>query len=111
MAFKAKRQHPRASLREGIKVRTAIGIEYGTFDDLSIGGLKLFLDHAKREGEVVDLEFRVASGMAGQIKVLGRVVRCLEHSSGYEVGIEFVNIAASMRDRITKLFDTGEGPY
>ena len=100
MAFEAKRKFKRSVQREAVRILTASGLEYATFEDLSAGGLKLWLDHEVPSGLMMELEFslRASSGdLISNLKVLGRVVRCIKQSSGFEVGIHFVDLPQAAR--------------
>lgn len=114
MAFKAKRKFPRSTRREGVKVRTAVGLEYGTFDDLSIGGIKLFLDHSKQEDELMQVEFNLPGSPKIEIRATGRVVRSVKSSTGYEIGVEFLHIHPALRGELQEFcdkIDTVDGPF
>lgn len=113
MAYRAKRKFQRSIQREAVKILSPAGLEYGTFEDLSVGGLKLWLDHELSISTTLSLEFSVYSPLRGltPLRVTGRVVRCVLAKSGYEIGVEFLDASKSTHTAIEKLFDVSEGPF
>ena len=114
MAFKAKRQYPRYVLREGVKLETGIGIEFSTFDDVSCGGIKLYLDHEVKIGALIEANFTIPRGpnnIRSEIKSLSRVVRCIKQNKGYTVGLQFLNMSKDMKSNLSTLVDITDGPF
>ena len=113
MAFMAKRQHPRSTLREGVRIRSDRGVEYATIEDLSAGGLKIYLDHDVAVGSLLELSFsiRVAGSSVEEICVLGRVVRSIKHNMGFFVGVQFMDLSERYRQSLQAMVDSGEGPF
>ncbi len=114
MAFKAKRQFQRSSLREGAKIRTANGIEYSTLEDLSAGGLRLYLDHDVALGSLLELSFTVRSlstGRSEEVKTMARVVRSVKEKDSYFVGVQFLDLKEEWRRSLQAMVDSKEGPF
>ncbi|MDB5036867.1 MAG: hypothetical protein JWQ35_395 [Bacteriovoracaceae bacterium] len=113
MAFQAKRKFQRSVQREAVKILSPAGIEYATYEDLSAGGLKLWLDHDMEPQTTLSLEFSLREpGQTPQnIKVVGRAVRCIKTKAGFEVGVQFLNLQEPTREAIQKLFDGNDGPF
>jgi len=113
MAFMAKRQYPRSSLREGVRIRSHRGVEYATIEDLSAGGLKIYLDHDVATGTLLELSFsiRLGGSKAQEISVMGRVVRSIRHDMAYFVGIQFMDLSDQSRQSLQAMVDSGEGPF
>jgi hypothetical protein len=105
MAFQAKRKFKRSVQREAVRLLTPSGLEYATFEDLSAGGLKLWMDHEMEPGTMIDLDFC-------SIRTMGRVVRSIKKNDGcFEVGVQFIDLQSSTRALIEKLVDSEEGPF
>lgn len=115
MAFKAKRQHPRVIEREGVRVvDSSHGLSYGTYEDISEGGLKLILESPAELGETLLLEFDFCPpGLSrkASLRAPVEVVRCSELEEGYEVGVKFRKIEDSMRGALKSVVDGGPGPF
>ena len=116
MAYRAKRQFKRNSCREAVKLVTDAGIEFCTYEDLSAGGMRLLLDHAAPIGSVMEIQFtlRPAAEKAlprHEIKTLGKVVRCIQSSGDYDVGLQFLHLTPATRQAIEKAMDSEEGPF
>lgn len=114
MAFQAKRKFKRSVTREGVRLMTPSGLEYSTFEDLSAGGLKLWLDHEIDSGVMIELEFSLSAASAApknSLRVMGRVVRSVKKENGFEVGVQFIDLQSSTRAFLEKLVDSSEGPF
>ena len=113
MAFAAKRRFARSIQRDAVKIKSSSGIEYATYEDVSAGGLKLWLDHDVNIGNIFALEFTLRSvgGRNAEISVLGQVVRCITRPSGHEVGIQFLDLQDSVRKEILQHTKTEDGPF
>lgn len=113
MAFQAKRRFQRSVQREAVKILSKAGIEYATYEDLSAGGLRLWLDHEVDLGTLYELEFklRVWGQSPLEILVQGRVVRCVKIQDGFDVGVEFLNLPQATIAAIQKHFSAEEGPF
>lgn len=113
MAFLAKRQYPRSALREGIRIRSSRGVEYSTLEDLSAGGLKLFLDHDLDLGSVLELSFsiRIAGSKPSEFSAMGRVVRSVKQGTDYFIGVQFLDLDEKARQSLQAMVDSGEGPF
>ncbi len=113
MAFQAKRKFQRSVQREAVRITSKAGVEYATYEDLSGGGLKLWLDHPLEKDSSLSLEFtlRPQSDRTQEVVVMARVVRCVKINDGYEVGVQFVNLADSTRHIIQRLFASEDGPF
>jgi hypothetical protein len=106
MAFLAKRRFPRETRREGVKIVSAQGVEYGTFEDISAGGLKLTLDRSADVGEILELEFRPRSGEK-DIHAPVRVVRSMKKGRDFEIGVVFLGSFP----QLASLVDPKQGPF
>jgi len=91
MAFLAKRIHPRKLLRDGVKIYAPRGVEYATFEDISGGGIRLFMSRAPEMGEIIDMELRFP-GMRQDTRISAQVVRVNPSERSFEVGLEFLKI-------------------
>lgn len=114
MAYRAKRKFQRSVQRDAVKILSPAGVEYSTFDDLSLGGLKLWLDREMLPPTVISLEFTLRSSLRSAvipIKVMGRVVRCIPSKRGFEIGVAFMGLDVSTHMAMEKLFDAEEGPF
>lgn len=95
MAYSAKRRFQRSPQREAVKIRTPHGVEYAVFDDLSAGGMKIWLDHSMEEGSLIQLEFSIrnAQGQIIHVRNSAIVARCIkvraETGDGFQVGVQF----------------------
>jgi hypothetical protein len=99
--------------RDAVKILSPAGVEYATYEDLSVGGLKLWLDHEMLPPTTIRLEFSLRPALQGStpIKVLGRVVRCLPSKLGFEIGVQFIGLDPTTQSAMEKLFDLSEGPF
>lgn len=113
MAFMAKRQYPRSSLREGVRIRSDRGVEYATIEDLSAGGLKIYLDHDLAVGSLLELSFsvRVSGAKVEEISVMGRVVRSIKHDMAFFIGVQFMDLNEKYRQSLHAMVDSGDGPF
>jgi len=91
MGFSSKRIHPRKLLRDGVKIYASEGVEYATFEDISGGGVRLFMNRAPLIGEVIDMELRFP-GLRQDTRISAKVVRVNESGSSFEVGLEFLRV-------------------
>lgn len=103
----------RSIQRDAVKILSPVGLEYATYEDLSAGGLKLWMDHALEPNARLSLEFSVRNldNTPLKIKVVGRVVRCVRSGDGYTVGIQFLDLSRTTREAIEKLFQPIDGPF
>ncbi|MGA0163455.1 MAG: PilZ domain-containing protein [Bdellovibrionota bacterium] len=116
MAYQAKRKFPRKLTRDGVRVRTSAGIEYGTFEDLSLGGLRLLMEREMPAGEMIDLEFSflspsVESEVRLQVKAMGRVMRSSPRSDLFEIGVAFLSVPKELARHWTTSVDDPIGPF
>jgi hypothetical protein len=113
MAYRAKRKFVRSIQRDAVKILSPQGVEYATYEDLSAGGLKLWLDHdmAPTSTFLLEFSFRSPQGASQKISVMARAVRCTSSKDGFEIGVQFLNLSVATRTAIEKLFDVGEGPF
>ena len=91
MGFLAKRIHPRKLLRDGVKIYAPQGVEYATFEDISGGGIRLFMNRSPELGEIFDMELRFP-GLRQDTRISAKVVRVNESGRSFEVGLEFLKI-------------------
>jgi len=114
-AYHAKRSSPRAAFKEGLKLKGPQGLEYSTVEDLSTGGLKIWLDHEMTLGSLVEVEFNLRSKQNGQIlgaiQAITRVVRSVKSGDGFQVGLQFVELQHKMRELIDSFSDAEDGPF
>jgi hypothetical protein len=113
MAFRAKRKYQRSVQREAVKIMSQAGLEYATYEDLSAGGLKLWMDHDVEPQTTLAIEFtlRDLEGGPVKIRVRGKVVRSLKSGAGFEVGVQFLDLNQPTQVAIEKLFEISEGPF
>lgn len=114
MAFQAKRKFKRCVQREAVRVIGPSGIEYATYEDISVGGVKLYMDYEKAPNVNLNLEFTVRGEQGenlGNIRTSGRVVRSIKSGDGFEVGVQFINLDDRLRVSLERLIDAEEGPF
>lgn len=114
MAFQAKRKFKRSIQRDGVRVTSPAGIEYATYEDISAGGVKLFMEYEKRPHAQLEMQFTVRNESGenlGDIHTFGRVVRSIKTQDGYEIGVAFTNLDDRIRAMFEKLIDGEEGPF
>jgi hypothetical protein len=102
--------------RDGVRVRTTSGLEYGTFEDLSLGGVRLVMERELPAGEIVDLEFSIrGSGIEAElrlsVKALGRVIHSFARNDSFESGIAFLSIPKELARHWTTSVDDPIGPF
>lgn len=110
MAFLAKRKFPREVRRDGVKIVSDRGIEYGTYEDISAGGLKLTLDRPAEIGEKLDIEFRPQSGES-EIQMPVQVVRSIKVGKLYEVGVLYLRSYPRLIRSLESSVDPKQGPF
>jgi len=114
MAFQAKREYLRRSSREAVKILSERGVEYATFEDISAGGLRLWMDREVAFGERLRLEFLLpysGSGRYEGMEVEAQVVRCESKEAHFDVGVRFVGLSASDWDRLKTTVDCTKGNF
>jgi len=117
MGYQAKRKYKRAVYTDGVKLETGNGVEFATYEDVSFGGLRLYLDHDVKAGAIMQASFTVRHGgidkIRSEIRVLGKVVRCIKSISGYTVGLQFLNLTKETRENLASLVevDIEAGPF
>jgi hypothetical protein len=120
MAYSAKRRFQRSPQREAVKIRTPHGVEYAVFDDLSAGGMKIWIDNPKDIGSLMQLEFSIRNpeGRIIHIRNSAIVARCvkakIESSDGFEIGVQFrESLSAELFSRASKTdaVDSETGPF
>lgn len=81
--------------------------EYGTTKEIGLGGCSVVSDRAFARECVVEIAIPLESGV---VTAVGRVVYVLNLASkggdGFEVGLEFLQIAPRHRQQIQDLFDS-----
>ncbi len=112
MAFLAKRKHPRRTTRDGVKILGSQGPEFASFEDLSAGGIRLFMDRNPEIGEQFDVELRLA-GMPKSILLKAKVIWSKTQGRQYEVGSEFIEKNDKLESLLIPKTDAGslEGPF
>lgn len=115
MAFQAKRRNRRSLVKEGVRLQSPAGVEYGTTEDLSAGGLKVVLDREVPPGTLFDAEFSLRDERGRfleEVKTLVRSVRSVKTQSGhYSVGLQFMDLQDKSRQLIQTLIDDQGGPF
>lgn len=112
MAFEAKRQHKRTQTRDGVRLMTRSGVEYATYEDMSVGGLRLHAERTMLLGDVIHVDFAVQTPQGRKtLKVLGRVTRSQKSSAGFDIGIEFVDLPNQFRILLEAAVDSEAGPF
>lgn len=116
MAFQAKRKFPRVSGREAVRIRSSSGVEYATFEDISSGGLRLWLEHPIKVGDLLELEFDLPSDWvdAKQTRSMrrpARVVRAVQKGDSYEIGVQFLDAMPEISRHLGSAIDDQAGPF
>jgi|GEM_PF-4653887 len=114
MAFQAKRQYVRRSSREAVRILSRVGVEYATFEDISAGGLKLWMKRNTIPGEVLKLEFLLPYSGAGRyqdMKIDVIVVRSEKKEERYEVGVKFIELPQGKRLLLETVVDCTSGSF
>lgn len=114
MAFEAKRQFSRKTSREAVKILSSRGVEYATFEDISAGGLKLWMERPAESGEALQLEFYLPYAGKGRhldLVVDARVVRSIKRDSHYEVGVKFTELKPDDVERLKTVVDVQQGRF
>jgi len=114
-AFRAKRQYKRSIMKEGVRITSPDGLEYSTSEDLSAGGVKIYLDRDPQIGSILELQFTLRSPegkLLTEIKTLGKVVRSVKSNSGYQVGLQFLNLQDRAQVAINEMISSDkDGPF
>jgi len=114
MAFQAKRKYTRKTGREAVKILSQRGVEYATFEDISAGGLKLWMDRSIEAGEVMQVEFLlpyVGHGRHLGLEVDAQVVRCIKRDKAFEVGVKFLRLSDSEWQQLETAVDCTKGSF
>lgn len=116
MAFQAKRKFPRKYGREAVRLWTKSGVVYSNFEDISLGGLRLWLEHSLKPGEILEVEFDlptdwVEASRHRSLRRPARVVRCAARGDFYEVGVQFLDAPPDWMRQISKPIDDQAGPF
>jgi len=121
MDFAAKRQAPRFTRCEAVRIKTPGGVEYATYEDISAVGLKLRSDRRLDLGSLLELEFDAptsfrsdAPDLTQSIRCLARVIHCsrLKNLKSYTVGVQFIDsLHLKQKALIQRWIDSEEGPF
>lgn len=110
MAFLLKRKYPRHGFRDGIKILGPVGSEYATYEDVSIGGIRLLMDREPIQGERLDMELRLP-GMQRAVQLSARVIRVQPWGRSFEVGAAFSKDSSDLSSFLKSEIDLESGPH